>query len=383
MKLRLVLLLGLVPLGACATGAGSTGGTDDDGSTSAGPTVGSGGATTGTSVGGSSTTSLSGGSGGSGCPEGYAPSGGDCVDIDECAEQSDDCDPLVDCVNQEPGYQCGSCPTGTSDVNGDGTECADIDECAEQSDNCDPLAACINDTPGFHCGPCPNGTTDVNGDGTLCTSSNVIGLDDRHGYDAISSIGSGSHHAQFRTAIQNQGKTISALASLEAANLIGLRALFVQQPYTHNSSPFTATEVAAIVAFVNGGGGLVMFGDGGSGGDQANLNLLAQNWGVTYSSTNQWPSGLVVSSLVAHPITTGVTSIGLDYGVPMTTVNAPAVPLTSSGSMVLAAVTGAGGSGNVVFLSDSLFNNSDGSDYNINSLSNAQLLNNILAFVAP
>jgi hypothetical protein len=287
----------------------------------------------------------------------------------------------VACVNEEPGFSCEPCPAGFTDVNSDGTQCDDIDECAEGTDNCDPLAACLNDEPGFHCGPCPSGTTDTNGDGTLCTTSSVIGLDDRHGYDASSSLGTGTHHAQFRTAVTGAGKSISVLNSLEAGDLVGLGALFVQQPYSQNVSSLSATEISAIVAFVNAGGGLVIIGDGGGGGDQANLNLLAQNWGITFSSSAQWPSGMAFTP-VAHAVTTGVTSFGVDYGVPMT-VSTPSVALNSGSSVALAAASGAGGSGNVVFISDGCFNNSATTDYNINSLDNALLLTNILSFVAP
>jgi hypothetical protein len=351
------LLLGL----ACAKGAGSgEESSDDDGTGSGG-----------------------GGLSGIGdCPEGSEEVGGDCVDIDECALGTDDCDPVVTCVNDDPGFHCEPCPSGTNDVNGDGTECEDIDECAEQADNCDPLVECVNDVPGFHCGPCPNGTTDENGDGTLCTSSNVVGLDDRHGFDATLFLGTGTYQSDFRAAITTAGKSIVTLNALETANLAGLGALFVQLPYDMNNAPLTASEIAAIVAFVGGGGGLVVIGDGGNGGNQTNLNLLAQNWGVTFSTNPLWPSGLVVSALVAHPVTTGVTSFGLDYGVPMT-VTTPAVALNTGGEVALAAVTGSAGSGNVVFISDGCFNNSAGSDYNIFSLSNALLLANIVEFVTP
>jgi len=49
------------------------------------------------------------------CDEGYHHPGGDlltCSDIDECAAENGDCDPLVTCTNTPGGRTCGSCPSG-------------------------------------------------------------------------------------------------------------------------------------------------------------------------------------------------------------------------------------------------------------------------------
>ncbi len=105
------------------------------------------------------------------CPSGYNDVNGDgtsCVDIDECANGTDNCDTLAGCTNTPGGFSCGSCPSGYNDVNGDGTSCVDIDECANGTDNCDTLAGCTNTPGGFSCGSCPSGYNDVNGDGTSC-----------------------------------------------------------------------------------------------------------------------------------------------------------------------------------------------------------------------
>ena len=44
--------------------------------------------------------------------------------------------------------------------------CVDIDECADGSDNCSATASCADMTPGFTC-TCDSGYT---GDGEICTS---------------------------------------------------------------------------------------------------------------------------------------------------------------------------------------------------------------------
>ncbi len=59
------------------------------------------------------------------CVDGFLPDAtGACVDVDECADAADDCDPLAGCVNEEGGFSCGECPAGTFDAAGDGRSCA-------------------------------------------------------------------------------------------------------------------------------------------------------------------------------------------------------------------------------------------------------------------
>ena len=129
---------------------------------------------------------------------GYGGSNCD-VDVDECAEGIDTCDALVACTNTPGSFTCGSCPSGYSDTNGDGTQCADInecrtnngdcgdatswfctnnvaaaptctdiDECAEETDNCHADAACTNTSGSFTC-VCNVGYSGV---GFTCTDDN-------------------------------------------------------------------------------------------------------------------------------------------------------------------------------------------------------------------
>ncbi len=57
------------------------------------------------------------------CAPGFAPEDGACVDVDECAAGTDDCDELTDCMNTPGGFTCSECPAGTTDVSGDGKNC--------------------------------------------------------------------------------------------------------------------------------------------------------------------------------------------------------------------------------------------------------------------
>jgi hypothetical protein len=109
------------------------------------------------------------------CPSGYAGDGrgaAGCVDVNECTADTDDCDDAPNaCVNTVGGFTCmcppaapsflGSgvgdsgctCPAGYELV---GSACVDVDECARSTDDCDdiPAATCVNSGGGFTC-TCP------------------------------------------------------------------------------------------------------------------------------------------------------------------------------------------------------------------------------------
>jgi len=74
------------------------------------------------------------------------------VDIDECSESADLCQPLGTCKNTPGGYRC-ECPRGYEPDAASGTSCRDMDECSNEQ-TCQ--YGCINLPGGYRC-ECPIG----------------------------------------------------------------------------------------------------------------------------------------------------------------------------------------------------------------------------------
>ncbi|CAB4024087.1 c-binding -like isoform X1, partial [Paramuricea clavata] len=94
------------------------------------------------------------------CKNGYRGNGTSCKDINECLENRHDCDKNATCTNAEGSFNC-SCKNG---YRGNGTSCKDRNECLENSHDCDVNAICTNTEGSFNCS-CKNG---YRGNGTSC-----------------------------------------------------------------------------------------------------------------------------------------------------------------------------------------------------------------------
>jgi hypothetical protein len=222
----------------------------------------------------------------------------------------------------------------------------------------------------------------------LPAGAKTVGIDARHGYSADSILATSSSFSIFRNTIVSAGHTIVPKASFNAGDLAGLDALILNQPYEQNSpAGFSAGERTAIHEFVAEGGGLMVHAEGGRGFLHDNLRSLVNPYGISYLSRATCADGRTVTGFVPHPVTAGLTSIGVDYQRRLTRTDWPAIRLTiESGSYednVLAAVNGVGGSGNIVFLTDTgLWHDPDpASDRPITFGDNLLLLENAVAFI--
>ena len=213
----------------------------------------------------------------------------------------------------------------------------------------------------------------------------TIGIDDRGGGGANDQLGSGADFSEWRAAIEGLGHTIVPLSGFTAADLAGLDAVFLRQPAWVGIA-LGATEVADLLAFNAAGGGLWLMGEGGFSTTTTvgSFNQLATPLGVTYSPLVFDALGLAVSAFVAHEVTNGVVSYGVDFHRPMSSV-APVLDLTTfiGNEDVLCVRDGTGGAGNVAFTDDTSCwtNAAVGADFGIESVSNRILLENVVAYV--
>ncbi len=213
----------------------------------------------------------------------------------------------------------------------------------------------------------------------------TIGIDAVHGWDAAAVMGTGGDFETYRAVIESKGHTIVPLYDFKAATLAGLDAVVALQPYSQNDHLFAPKEIEAIHDFVSAGGGLVLHADCGVGSDSglAGLNALASPYGVTFATGQSEGDGHTVTDLVQHPVTAGVSTIGVDYQRRLTGIDPPALDLTRrpDADDVLAAVNGGPvREGNVVCLSDSGLWASEG-DRIITFADNRRLLENTMDFI--
>ena len=94
------------------------------------------------------------------CGSGFTNDGGTCIDVDECAAGTHDCDMHATCTNGPGTFEC-NCNAG---YEGNGEACSDIDECAAATYPCDTNATCTNTDGAYTC-TCSQGFT---GSGVAC-----------------------------------------------------------------------------------------------------------------------------------------------------------------------------------------------------------------------
>ena len=173
----------------------------------------------------------------------------------------------------------------------------------------------------------------------------TIGIDNVHGFDSSNYLDTGSNFTSFRSAITSMGHTIVPLTNFGAADFAGLDAVILKMPYSQNSHPYSASDIAAVTAFANqkavfvsdgsmwknngvgdrpisfgdnlnllqnviaytaSGHAAVFIADAGTGYIVGNMNALVANYGVSYASTETDDNGRTITGFAPHPITAGL-----------------------------------------------------------------------------
>ncbi len=204
---------------------------------------------------------------------------------------------------------------------------------------------------------------------SLCKGGLIIGVDNRFPAPD-SSFASSSSFDEFRAELSSGGNTIVPLSSFLAADLAALDFLVINQPYRgFGAVTLSVQEIADIHDFVSGNfvafgdasmfsdtgagsdrdisfgdnrqlltnavdfvgqraGSAMFFGDGATGANHDDLSALVAPYGLTYSTSLHNGNGITLTpDFVPHPVTQGVTTIGMDLRRLLTT-QAPAVDLT-------------------------------------------------------
>ncbi|GAB1599636.1 mucin-like protein [Argonauta hians] len=116
------------------------------------------------------------------CKQGFSGDGYTCIDIDECAMNTSNCQ--KQCTNTHGSFSC-KCPPNYVMAD-DRRSCVfqDMDECKAGTDNCSTEATCENTSGSFNC-TCKEGFT---GDGYTCTDSSTSYLDGTMTYIIIAAV---------------------------------------------------------------------------------------------------------------------------------------------------------------------------------------------------
>ena len=209
-------------------------------------------------------------------------------------------------------------------------------------------------------------------------SAAVIGVDNVHSFDADGFMASGSDFDDLRALITDLGHTIVPLSSFGAADLAGLDGAILMNPFEQNTHSFyTVPERTAVqglagnrAAFLSdkslftdedagsdfpitfgsnqrllenivgyvAAGGVAFFADDGGGFLISNYNQMVAPYGIEFADSPVDGVGHIVDAFLPHPLTAGLTEVGMDFQLPIT-VSGAALDLTvGSGSDNILAV---------------------------------------------
>lgn len=220
---------------------------------------------------------------------------------------------------------------------------------------------------------------------TVSAGAATIGLDAVHGPANTEALGTGSWYAEMRSQLESD-YTVLVITDFSPGTLASCDAVFVSQARSTDEA-FTAEEIASIQGYVSAGGGLAAFAEGGysTGSTVTNFNELLSPFGVEVSDSATGGNGHVVTEFLPHQVTSGLSSVGVDFQRRLVSILPPAVDLTPGGEAddIIAAVDGLAGAGNVVIMSDPSSFSFPGDDTGIYQQDNLRLLTNIASFVVP
>ncbi|XP_038070163.1 uncharacterized protein LOC119739340 [Patiria miniata] len=100
--------------------------------------------------------------------------GHDCIETDECSDNTDDCDSVATCTNTVGSFTC-ACNAGYSGSGKTG-QCADEDECSLSTHTCHADAVCTNTQGSFTCACASGFTGDGQSSGSGCTDDDECTL---------------------------------------------------------------------------------------------------------------------------------------------------------------------------------------------------------------
>jgi hypothetical protein len=130
--------------------------------------------------------------------------------------------------------------------------------------------------------------------------------------------GTGDVFATWLSARSNVGAVDLADQTLTPELLAKYQVIVAQD--VHNNHVYADSEVQALQAWVQAGGGFMTLIGYSTPGEPTNVNLLLAPYGMSYENTQILPkmsgSTVPITQWTPHPIDTGVTAVGVDDGYP-------------------------------------------------------------------
>lgn len=176
-----------------------------------------------------------------------------------------------------------------------------------------------------------------------------------------------------QTMLEGQGFAFSSIlptTPITSALLSGADILFFQETPLSND-PLTATEAAALVQFVQTGGGVLIVGEAGPDYGPSNLASRAAPFGIGVSTVGVFGT---ITDFTPHPITEGLTSL-IVFGGNTLTVSSSAMSIGRLPDGETGIATTELGQGRVVVTGDEVWRSHD--------FGNPTLTSNVFNWLAP